>query len=167
MKKLFFLLSLMIATTTFAKTDYTISKGSLHRSGWINVQALEVGEEAHMKINYQVNPKRFIPGFFKKYLSGNHTEKLPKEFMNERAYLDLERDGKLEIKDAFVYHKGRVNYGRYTNAHKVFIVAKNGKSEITAIYHPIITDAGWAAISLTIKKIPVMGTYNLKAIIKK
>ena len=119
-----------------------------------------------MKIKYKVNPKRFIPGFFKKYLSGDHVEKLPKEFMAEQAYLDLERTGYLEIKDAYVYHKGRVTYGRYTNAHKVFIKAKNGKSEITAYYHPIIGDAGWAYISLTIKKIPVMGTYNLKAKLK-
>lgn len=167
MRKLVISLTLILATTVFAKTDYSIQKGKLHRSGWINVEALEVEELAHMKIQYKVNPKRIIPGFFKKYLSGDHVEKLPKEFLNETAYLDLEKTKELEIKDAFVYHQGRVDYGRYTNCHKVLIKAKNGKSEIIAYYHPLIGDAGWAYISLTIKKIPVMGTYNLQAKLKE
>lgn len=158
---------LIFSTAAFAKTNYNITKGKLHRSGWIYVTAVEQDDLAHMKIKYAVNPKRFIPGFFKKYLKGDHVEKLPLEFMNETAYLELEKTKKLEIKDAHVYHKGRVNYGRYTNAHKVLIKAKNGKSEIIAYYHPLVADAGWVYIDLTIKKIPVMGTYNLKAKIKE
>ncbi len=167
MKALFIGLIFILSTAVFAKTNYNITKGKLHRSGWIHVTAVEQDGLAHMKIKYAVNPKRFIPGFFKKYLQGDHVEKLPLEFMNETAYLELEKTKKLEIKDAHVYHKGRVDYGRYTDAHKVLIKAKNGKSEIIAYYHPLIGDAGWLYIDLTIKKIPVLSTYNLKAKIKE
>lgn len=168
MKRLVFLvLTLILSTSVLAKTNYNITRGKLHRSGWINVQAIEKDNLTQMKIKYAVNPKRFIPGFFKKYLKGDHVEKLPLEFLNETAYLDLEKSKFLEIKDAYVYHKGRVNYGRYTHAHKILIKAKNGKSEIIAYYHPLVGDAGWVYINLTIKKIPIMGTYNLKAEIKE
>lgn len=168
MKELHILVfALILSTSVFAKTSYNITRGKLHRSGWINVQAIEQDNLANIKIKYAINPQRFIPGFFKKYLKGDHIEKLPLEFMNETAYLELERTKSLEIKDAFVYHQGRVNYGRYTNAHKILIKAKNGKSEIIAYYHPLVADAGWVYIDLTIKKIPVMSTYNLKAKIKE
>lgn len=166
MKFLTFMLTTLITCNLFATTEYEILKGSLHRGGLVSVEAKEVSNKAHFKIKYSVDPKRFIPAFFKKYLAGDHLEKLPAEFMYEQAYLDLERTGYLEVEDAHVYHKGRVTYKRYTDAHKVFIEAKNGKSQMSVIYHPIIKDAGWAYISLTIKKIPVMGTYNLKAKLK-
>lgn len=167
MKLILMGLVLTLSTSLFAKTDYTIQRGSLHRGGWINVEALEVNDLAHMKINYKVNPKRIIPGFFKEYLSGDHIEKLPKDFLDESAYINLEQTKEIEIKDAFVYHQGRVDYGRYLNCHKILIKAKNEKSEIIAYYHPTIADAGWAYISLTIKKIPVIRNYNLQAKLKE
>jgi hypothetical protein len=163
MKKVLLLGLLAVSFQSFAIEKYTIAKGSLHRGGWITVKAQEVGDLALMKIKYQVNPKRFIPGFVKEYLKGDHVEKLPKSFLYEDAYLNLERTKYLEIKEAHVYHQGRVTKGRYTNCHKLKIIAKNGKSEIIAYYHPQVGDAGWVHIDLSIKKIPVMGTYNLKA----
>ena len=158
MKKVLLLSLLVVSIQSFGIEKYTIAKGSLHRGGWITVKAEEVGALAHMKIKYQVDPKRFIPGFVKKYLKGDHLEKLPKSFLYEDAYLQLERTKYLEIKDAHVYHRGRVTKGRYTNCHKLKIIAKNGKSEIIAYYHPQVGDAGWVHTVLLIKKTPVMGT---------
>jgi hypothetical protein len=152
-----------ISINSFALEKYTIKKGSMHRGGWIKVEAKQINSLAHMNIEYQVNPKMFIPGFVKKYLKGIHVEKLPKAFLYEEAYLSLERSKSLELEGANIYHQGRIDVGRYTNCHKVKIVAKNGKSEITAFYHPQVGDAGWVHINLIIKKIPLMKTYNLKA----
>jgi hypothetical protein len=164
--KTIILLSLFLVSNLFATTHYKISQGSLHNGGKLEVNGVANGENAEIKIDYEISAKRFIPRFLRKHLAGKHTETLPKEFLFEEAYLDLENNGSIEIKDAFVYHQGRVSIGRYTRAHKVFIVAKNGKSEITAYYHPQIEDAGWAFIHLKIKKIPVLGSYELKASVK-
>lgn len=157
------ILIIVLSMSVFANTNYQVLKGSMHRGGNLVVSTSVIKNRAHVKINYKINPKRFIPGFLKKFLEGDHVEKLPSEFLFEDAYLELEDNGKKEIESAFVYHQGRVDYGRYTNAHKVLIKAKNGKSEIIAYYHPEVEDAGWAYIDLTIKKIPVLKTYNLKA----
>lgn len=163
MKMLLLSFIITLSSSAFAKTNYNITRGKLHRGGTIDVTSAQKGSLAHMEIKFSVNPKRFIPGFVKKYLSGNHVEKLPADFLYENAYLDLERTKTLELKDAYIYHQGRVNFGRYTNSHKVLIKAKNGKSEIVALYHPIIGDAGWVNIDLTILKVPVLGKYNIKA----
>jgi hypothetical protein len=162
--KSFLLLGLfIISLQSFALEKYTIAKGSIHKGGWITVVASEVGEMALIKINYEVKKKIFIPGFVKKYLKGEHTQKLPKSFLYETAYLDLEKDKILDIGEARVVHEGRASIGRYKDCHKIKIMPKNGKSEMTAYYHPQVGDAGWVHISLTIKKIPVMGNYNLTA----
>lgn len=166
MKKITILMSLLFTLNIFAAESYSIQKGSLHRGGWITVDANIDGDNANINIKYKVNPKRFIPGFFKEYLQGDHTEVLPKEFLFEEAYLDLEESGSLKLKDAEVFHLGRVTMGRYTNCHKVKILAKNGKSQIIAYYHPQVKEAGWVHIDLTILKIPVVKTYNLKATVK-
>jgi hypothetical protein len=154
---------ILLSFLAFAKTNYDVLKGSMHRNGNLKVSSSIVEDKALIAIDYKINPKRFIPGFLKKYLEGEHVEKLPAGFIYEEAYLELEKDGVMEIDSAYVYHQGRVDYKRYTKCHKVLIKAKNGKSEIIAYYHPQVGDAGWAFIDLTIKKIPVLKTYNLKA----
>jgi hypothetical protein len=80
--------------------------------------------------------------------------------------MELERTKKRVIKDATIYHMGRYRIEGYRHCHKIKIVAKNGKSEIIAYYHPAVADAGWVYIDLTIKKIPALKTYNLKATIR-
>ena len=160
------ILIIVLSFSVFAQKKYEVLRGSMHFGGNLKVSSSIVDGEANIKINYKINPKRFIPFFLKQYLKGDHVEKLPSEFLYEDAYLELENNGEKEIESAFVYHQGRVDYGRYTDAHKVLIKAKNGKSEIIAYYHPEIEDAGWAYIDLTIKKIPVLKTYNLKAQVK-
>jgi hypothetical protein len=163
MKMIITALMLTISASALALTKYNISKGKFHKSGIIEVVASESEDTAHINIKYNVKAKSFIPGFFKKYLSGTRLEVLPKEFLYEDAYLNLEKGGELEVKDAFVFHQGRIDYGRYTNCHKILIIGKNGKSETIAYYHPLVKDAGWVFISLTLKNMKVIGSYNLKA----
>jgi hypothetical protein len=166
--KLFTFIALFsISMQSFALEKYNILKGSLHRGGWIDLDSKVIGDSAHINIEYEVKRKRIIPSFVKKYLKGDHVEILPREFLDEDGYLALENSKSLILKNAKIYHLGRVNFGRYTKCHKVKIIANNGKSEMIAYYHPQVGDAGWVHLHLTIKKIPVIKSYDIRANIKE
>jgi hypothetical protein len=160
---------LMLTPSLYAKVvDYGITRGKFHRGGYLKVEAkFEQNNKEIVKIHvkYKVDPKRLIP-VPRKYLKGTHVQVLPEEFLHEYAYLKLEDTKSRKIKDAKVFHKGRVTIGRYKDCHKILIKPNNGKSTIVAYYHPNVDVAGWVKVNLTINKVPAIGSYSLTANVK-
>jgi len=163
--KIYLIFILSTFTIIAQAANYKIIRGALHTGGSVqSAVSLNPTQNGQLfvDIKYEILAKPFVP-VPRDQLKGNYRQVLPENFINEDAYLQIEKGRPLKIKDATVYHMGRVTVGRYTKSHKIRIVPDNKKSEIIAIYHPQVSDVGWARVYITVKNIPLIGDYTLEA----
>ena len=165
--KLLLLVALMTTNVFASFSTLKVTRGKLHKGGYVKLESRNIPSsttQTKIHINYEIYKKNFIPKQFKKYLTGTYTQNIPSVYQYNSGYLDLEKSKKQNVREAVLYHQGRVNVGRYYQAHKVLLVADNGKSELTFYYHPKASGLGWFKIHLKVKKIPVLRTYQLTAL---
>jgi hypothetical protein len=166
--KILLLLAVLISANVFATSSrLKVTRGKLHKGGYVKLESQNIASsttQTKILINYEIYKKNLIPKQFNKYLTGTYAQNIPSVFQYNSGYLDLQKSRKKLVRQAVLYHKGRVNVGRYYQAHKVLLVADNGKSELTFYYHPKAPGLGWFKVHLKIKKIPVLKTYQLTAV---
>ncbi|MDD4975535.1 MAG: hypothetical protein PHY93_14340 [Bacteriovorax sp.] len=132
---------------------YIIQEGKLHSGGTAKVDVSQsTSEEFVANLNYQIDSiplSIFAPQEKKK----SRTIALPPEFRDERGYLELETKKKMNLDSQYEYDLkfvSRVNLKGKMDAYKILILPKNKKSTIEVIYHPSVSGAGWAKVTVTL-----------------
>jgi len=163
--------SLLTSIALAAPVNYKILRGAMHKGGSLKLTSKINATDSHktdFSIDYKIVKKVLAP-IPRKWLSGKYTETFPAEFTHEEFYMNLRAAKTLKVDDMVLTHKGMITIGRYTNAHKVHIVIDGGDVDvaINAYYHPTIEHMGWVKFDIYVTKIPVIGTYRVKAEILK
>jgi hypothetical protein len=142
--------------------NYNIQKGSLHTGGAASLIIAENSADKYtVKLNYEIYKKILVP-IPNNQLRGESFVELPPEFRDERGYMELETKGSIELKTLTLKFIRRIKWPGHSDAYQILVIPKNGKSQIEAIYHPLIPIAGWAKIIVTlINKAPVLNGYQL------
>jgi hypothetical protein len=147
--------------------NYNIKRGLLHSGGTARAEVSDLNSEKFVaKLIYDVHKKLLvpIPGHL---LKGETIMEFPPEFRDERGYMELETKGTMELEKVSLKFVRRVKWKDKSDAYEVLILPKNGKSKITAIYHPSIPAAGWAKVSITfINNVPIFNGYEVTCEIK-
>jgi hypothetical protein len=172
MKKIMFhILAFLLSLSTFAAPDtlnFRITPGKFHLGGKAAARIVSTNTDKdimQVMLSYEITKRPLVPAP-EEYLKGSEKQDLPLEFIDERGYLNLEAKGPLKLPDATVYHLGRVKDGSRSNAHRVKIVATNGKSETEITYHPHIPELGWVRVKLTIfTPLPLFKSYTMEAVL--
>lgn len=167
--KLFVILALISvsATASINSLKYNILPGLYHKGGSIEARVTEVDparEVMEVTMDYDVIKKPFVPAPAG-VLNNSMSMELPIEFQDERGYLELARRGTIEIEKATLTYLGRVNFGKYENAHLIRIVGKNGKFECEVTYHPQVPELGWPHVELTLH-VSILKNYKIVAELK-
>lgn len=166
-----YLITALISLSAFALPEtlnFRITPGKFHLGGKAAARIVSTNQDKDIMqvlLSYEIVKRPLVPAP-EEYLKGSERQDLPLEFIDERGYLNLESKGPLKLPDATVYHLGRVKAGTRTNAHRVKIVASNGKSETEITYHPHIPELGWASVKLTIfTPLPLFRSYTMEAVL--
>ena len=61
---------------------------------------------------------------------------------------------------------GRESVNGYEDCYKILVLPNNGRSKMLFYYHPQISSVGWAKLELTLLKIPVVSSYEIKSNLK-
>ncbi len=159
------LLCLLLFTSSLFASEvahYKIRPGKFHKGGKIKISVQETKHHAIVKINYKVKKKAFVP-VPRKYLSRVYSRAIPLKLMQERGYDELAKKGVMNLPKARIKYLGRKDYHSYRNCHVIKILPTNGKSELTAFYHPNIPAAGWVYVKIKIKNIRFLKSYTMEA----
>ena len=164
MKLLFVVLFMMVGAMANETTSFDILPGKLHKGGFL-VAAPEMianTETVLIKLNYEITKKGFVP-VPSEFLKGSYDQKLPAMFLDERGYLELEKQKSMRIDEASVVYLGRTSYRGMNDAHYIKILPNNKKSEIFLVYHPTAPGLGWDQVKLVLHTgIPMLEDYVLE-----
>lgn len=163
MKNLSLILITFLSTTlAFAKADYKITEGKLHKGGNATVTVVDDTKSFTLKMTYRLQKKDLVP-VPSKHLSGQTMIDLPGQFKDERGYLELEQKKKMDVDGAKLTYLGRTAIDKKLNdAHKILVTLKNGRGKIEVIYHPQLPEAGWYKLTMTfISDIPLLNGYRV------
>ncbi len=155
------LMSLLMYQTAFGKARYQIKEGKLHRNGKASIEVLDDPNLYKVKMDYVINKKKLVP-VPSKYLEGETVINLPSLFKDERGYLELEKEKEMEVDGAKLVYLGRTTLREFSDAHKIRVFLKNGKSKIELIYHPTLPGTGWDQIKIIfISDVPLLDGYTI------
>jgi hypothetical protein len=113
-----------------------------------------------VKIDYDLKTTWYAPVGDQK---GTETQPLPTKFLSESGYQEIERSGTIYYEDVTITHLGRFNFDGYRNGHKIEI-DKSGEWKVIALYHNQIPATGWGRLSMTLYKVPVLGSYTINSV---
>ncbi len=167
----FLILCFLFSLTALAAIEtlnFKIIPGKFHQGGKASAFLLSTDDVKNVmlvKLDYEVYKKAMVP-VPSEYLKGSVEQELPLIFIDERGFLKLEVDKKMDLPDATLVHMGRVKLGALDNAHQVRIIAKNGRSEIDVYFHPHLPELGWGKVRILLHTpIPLLRDYSLEALL--
>lgn len=164
MKLLFVVLFMMVGAMANETTSFDILPGKLHKGGFLKAapEMIPNSETVLIKLNYEITKKGFVP-VPSEFLKGSYDQKLPAVFLDERGYLELEKQKSMKIDEASVVYLGRTSYRGMDDAHSIQIIPNNKKSEIFLVYHPTAPGLGWDQVKLVLHTgIPMLEDYVLE-----
>jgi len=166
-----FLIGLIFSFSAFSSIEimnFKIIPGQFHQGGKVSAHLVSTDTVKNvmlLQLDYEVSKKPLVP-VPQEYLKGGMSQELPLEFIDERGFLKLEIDKKMELPDATLVHMGRVQLAGLDNAHQVRIIAKNGRSETDVFFHPHLPELGWGKVRLLLHTpIPFLKDYLLEAVL--
>ena len=163
-------LLILLSSTLHASIEtlsYTILPGKLHTDGTLEASVSRIDDAndiMEVLLKYDIIKKTYVPAPGD-LLKSSMTLELPLEFADERGYLNLEVTKSRDMKKATLHHAGRVDIGKYKNAHHLRILNKKGKFECDLYYHPSMPELGWPEMRL-ILNVSILKDYELKAVLK-
>lgn len=165
---IFFMFSFS-AYSAIEALNFKILPGKFHLGGKASAVILSTDTQRGVmivKLDYEVIKKALVP-VPNEYLKGGLDQELPLEFSDERGYLNLEKQGTMDLPEATLIHLGRVSIGNHQQGHRVKIKAKNGRSETDVYYHPHLPELGWGKVGLLLHTpIPMLKDYSLEAVLQ-
>jgi hypothetical protein len=163
-------LLVLLSSTLHASIEtlsYKILPGKLHTGGTLDASVLSTDEAKDIMevlLKYDIIKKPFVPAPAD-LLKSSMTLELPLEFLDERGYLNLEMTKLRDMEKATLHYVGRVDIGKFKNAHHVRILNKKGKFECDVYYHPSMPELGWPEMRL-ILNVSILSNYEVKAELK-
>lgn len=147
--------------------NFNIRLGKYHKGGTLDAQVFRIDEGnglVEVLFNYDVKKRPLVPAS-PDMLKNSMKIELPIEFLDERGYLALERDGSQDLPKARLEYLGRVQLGKFRDAHQISIKGKNGKFDVILHYHPALPELGWGQIKL-ILNVVLLKNYEIVAELK-
>jgi len=117
------------------------------------------GGKTMVNINYELKTTWYAPVGDQK---GTESQSMPTKYLSDVGYREVEAAGSVRFEDVIITHLGRVNFDGHRNGHKVQI-DKSGEWRAVAYFHPEIPATGWGRLTLTMYKVPVLGSYTINS----
>lgn len=156
------LITLLFSQFTWAKANYKLTEGKLHKGGSATVTVVEKSKTFTLKMTYRLQKKGYVP-VPDKHLAGETIVDLPSQFKDERGYLELEQKKTMQVDGAKLTYLGRIAIDKQLDdAHRILVTLKNGRGKIEVVYHPQLPEAGWHKLTMTfISDIPLLNGYRV------
>ena len=164
MKTLIFALLFTVGAMASEKTTFDILPGKLHKGGFLTAEPelMPHSDSMMIQMKYEILKKGIVP-VPSEFLKGTYEQKLPSKFLDERGYLELEKNKSMKIDEATVKYLGRTDYRGQNDAYYVQIIPDNRKSEIFLVYHPTAPGLGWDKVRLVLHTgLPMLDDYVLE-----